>query len=185
MKVTFLLPSLAAGGAERVFVNLANELAKSGFEVCMLVSSDANAIYFEELSQDVVVEFIGSNRLYKSIPKIVEYLKLNPSTVLIATMSFSCVVAKLAILISRQKVRFIAREAISPVYDQAQLGTLKRLIYRYVVRWTYRRADWVVSTNEEMSVQLKDLYKLDSSFCLLYTSPSPRDLSTSRMPSSA
>ena len=30
---------------------------------------------------------------------------------------------------------------------------------------------------------LLDKYKIDS--CLLYTSPSPRDLSTSRMPSSA
>ena len=30
-----------------------------------------------------------------------------------------------------------------------------------------------------------DVFYLHSRFCLLYTSPSPRDLSTSRMPSSA
>ena len=30
-----------------------------------------------------------------------------------------------------------------------------------------------------------DQYEADSNYCLLYTSPSPRDLSTSRMPSSA
>ena len=45
-----------------------------------------------------------------------------------------------------------------------------------------------VLSNEERSL-VGTLYKQDSfegkKFCLLYTSPSPRDLSTSRMPSSA
>ena len=36
----------------------------------------------------------------------------------------------------------------------------------------------IVESNEDLVLTL-------SSFCLLYTSPSPRDLSTSRMPSSA
>ena len=38
-----------------------------------------------------------------------------------------------------------------------------------------------------MAVPKKDLFRLVSDYkaCLLYTSPSPRDLSTSRMPSSA
>ena len=39
---------------------------------------------------------------------------------------------------------------------------------------------------DEKSLEIKDEYKFGwSSYCLLYTSPSPRDLSTSRMPSSA
>ena len=32
---------------------------------------------------------------------------------------------------------------------------------------------------------IEDKYKTQKYYCLLYTSPSPRDLSTSRMPSSA
>ena len=45
--------------------------------------------------------------------------------------------------------------------------------------------------NNETEVQIKDLLRKNQQitaidrFCLLYTSPSPRDLSTSRMPSSA
>ena len=38
---------------------------------------------------------------------------------------------------------------------------------------------------EEAGVELEDIYAGGRCFCLLYTSPSPRDLSTSRMPSSA
>ena len=40
-----------------------------------------------------------------------------------------------------------------------------------------RRGDIIIDQEGKMYVVLKD--------CLLYTSPSPRDLSTSRMPSSA
>ena len=38
---------------------------------------------------------------------------------------------------------------------------------------------------EEERKMLSDIVKLDINFCLLYTSPSPRDGSISRMPSSA
>ena len=39
--------------------------------------------------------------------------------------------------------------------------------------------------NGQTCAALKRLYVHESQYCLLYTSPSPRDLSTSRMPSSA
>ena len=39
---------------------------------------------------------------------------------------------------------------------------------------------------DEKSIEIKDEYKFGwSSYCLLYTSPSPRDATLSRMPSSA
>ena len=38
---------------------------------------------------------------------------------------------------------------------------------------------------ESLSITQSSLTKMIAQLCLLYTSPSPRDLSTSRMPSSA
>ena len=49
-----------------------------------------------------------------------------------------------------------------------------------------REMDMLLSTGEQTSVALVAMAIHDlGSRCLLYTSPSPRDLSTSRMPSSA
>ena len=51
--------------------------------------------------------------------------------------------------------------------------------------------DFVELLANDLNVEFKDTKKLDALYgelsigCLLYTSPSPRDLSTSRMPSSA
>ena len=48
------------------------------------------------------------------------------------------------------------------------------------------RLDMMLRPNMELSVALEKNDKLPlATSCLLYTSPSPRDLSTSRMPSSA
>ena len=50
------------------------------------------------------------------------------------------------------------------------------------LHWIWERLEERFGRPEMVEAALKQ--KLDS-FCLLYTSPSPRDLSTSRMPSSA
>ena len=45
---------------------------------------------------------------------------------------------------------------------------------------------WLLKDNDyDKAKKIIDSISLESNFCLLYTSPSPRDLSTSRMPSSA
>ena len=48
-------------------------------------------------------------------------------------------------------------------------------------------ASWVAPTLsvEEVDKRIQELKTVQYWLCLLYTSPSPRDLSTSRMPSSA
>ena len=46
--------------------------------------------------------------------------------------------------------------------------------------------EWITMYIDDLSVgEVLDLNTAMTHFCLLYTSPSPRDLSTSRMPSSA
>ena len=55
-------------------------------------------------------------------------------------------------------------------------------VSRRVTRADFERFDLVVAMDES---NLEDLLDAGANPCLLYTSPSPRDLSTSRMPSSA
>ena len=52
----------------------------------------------------------------------------------------------------------------------------------------FARAGWRVNLydlHQHALVAAQDTIAVQLNFCLLYTSPSPRDLSTSRMPSSA
>ena len=71
----------------------------------------------------------------------------------------------------------IARE-LTKLHEEIHRGTLALLQERIQE----------ISTKGEFVIVIsgfKERLDLDDNFCLLYTSPSPRDLSTSRMPSSA
>ena len=73
------------------------------------------------------------------------------------------------------KRRCVVDEAIGETRAAVYEG--KSLVELYTLRWS-----------DEASPQIGDIYVgriHEVSNCLLYTSPSPRDLSTSRMPSSA
>ena len=75
-------------------------------------------------------------------------------------------------------------QQIDPVYKE------KRIQYGvqpFKASWiiSYRMLE-VLNNNAHTNEGIFDFYKKDiAKYCLLYTSPSPRDLSTSRMPSSA
>ena len=51
--------------------------------------------------------------------------------------------------------------------------------------WEYSNALSEEAIDEIVKADIPDVSKHNLNYCLLYTSPSPRDLSTSRMPSSA
>ena len=75
------------------------------------------------------------------------------------------------------------------------MATSKPRVRAYVDHDTYAKLQFATTrphvsisdtVNNALKVYLSDEYSLEhNSACLLYTSPSPRDLSTSRMPSSA
>ena len=80
-----------------------------------------------------------------------------------------------------------AREAVLQVLYQDDLNTGRRLDPdEEFFRERLQQNDGLIEFAKELlrGVRLHRR-ELDAKLCLLYTSPSPRDLSTSRMPSSA
>lgn len=56
-KILFLIHTLGVGGAERVLVNLANELAKSGYDITVMTVIDTG-VFKEELSDLIHYKYI-------------------------------------------------------------------------------------------------------------------------------
>jgi glycosyltransferase involved in cell wall biosynthesis len=83
-RVLLLLQDLAGGGAERVFVNIANGLANRGFHVDLALGEKVG-VYFELLNRDIHVVEIGacSFREYlKNLPAL--FRETNPTHVMVA-----------------------------------------------------------------------------------------------------
>ena len=90
-------------------------------------------------------------------------------------------------LLNAEKDQFNSETDISKL--ESVIITQKADKQAFIANWTSKLISEITDKNEEL-IQLKQerikLTRLvDNIICLLYTSPSPRDLSTSRMPSSA
>ena len=69
-----------------------------------------------------------------------------------------------------------------PFFSSNQTGKTNRELY---ILWKQnKRDDIFLLLYTQLWMVLEEVY-MENVICLLYTSPSPRDLSTSRMPSSA
>lgn len=107
MKVTFVIPSMSGGGAERVISILANELIKRGMEISILMTAGSECAY--ELDPAVRVFQTGERtdgsmrKRMGRLSKMRTYLKKNRNDILVAfepDAAFWCSIAKAGLRIS-------------------------------------------------------------------------------------
>lgn len=147
-KISIFLPSLRGGGAERVMVTLANEFAKRGYEVDLLLAK-AEGPYLSEVSKSVHIIDFKVTRALKCIVPIVRYLKKNEPNVLLSTMSHANIVSVLAKIISRKKnVRVIIREA--NVMEDRKTSSF----YKTAMRLVYPKACSIIAVSEAVKEDL-------------------------------
>jgi len=80
--IAFMLPTLAAGGAERVFVNLLKEFDRSRFYLHMIVV-DPTGPYIKIVPDDIAFHGLGYKKVSWAIPEIVNTIrKINPDIII-------------------------------------------------------------------------------------------------------
>lgn len=83
-KIFFIIPSIAGGGAERVFVNLVNEIDKSVFDVTLIYLFDELNAY--KVSKDIHTININSNRARNASFKIIKLIRKEKPALVISTL---------------------------------------------------------------------------------------------------
>lgn len=76
-KISFLINSLAGGGAEGVCVNLANTLADAGWQLDLVVMHMNNATYLDRLSENINLVDLKTGNARFSFGALKRYIKLN------------------------------------------------------------------------------------------------------------
>lgn len=166
--VCLFLPSLAGGGAERVFVTIANSLTQNNVIVDLVVANDKYLDYLSEVNEDVNLIILGSKRTLASTPRLVRYLKINRPVAIMTTMSHANLVGKLALIFSGSKsTNHIIRQAIAPGAMPFK-NKLVDIAANAMLRYTYRTAQKVISISEEMMPLICEHYGISSNVCTIY-----------------
>lgn len=155
-KISLFLPDLNIGGAEKVFVNLANFLVSKGVEVDFLVMNDGGVLR-ENLDERVVfirlLTRVSVNPIIlfiKSVLGLRNYLKASSSDVLISTVFGANLVAVIASRWSRASTPVVIREASS----LENYGLVKRCL----IQCLFPYAERIVAVSHAGAEEMKQFF---------------------------
>lgn len=152
LDVTFVLPSLEVGGAERVVVNLANGMQRLGHRP-QIVLTGRTGLLAAQLDANVPVTALGHGRVRAALPALLLELRRQKPDVVVTTHTH----VNLALCAARRalprRTRLVLREPIHAATPFDDIPPVTRLRQRKL----YRRADLVLATSTAMQDDLERL----------------------------
>lgn len=156
-KITFLIPSLAGGGSERVCVTLANSLLEEGWMIDLVILHNKRSIYHTELNPNVnFINLNVSNVRFAFIPLLRYVLQKKPDKILVFSYDLVILTTLLRLVVSI-KFKIIARNnnTLSAKFNSSK--GLKHKFISKLLQFLYPRVDYIINQCESMH---KDLIKL-------------------------
>ena len=136
MQIVFIISSLGSGGAERVLVNIANELVNRGYEIVIATFSNEGSFYLldkrivhkkldlMQKSSNILESLINS---IKRIIKLKKFLKKENPDVVVSFMTHTNILSIIAAKLNKQKI--IISERIAYDFYGKKVNLIKRIIY--------------------------------------------------------
>ena len=142
VKVAMVTGSLRLGGAERMMLNLANELNKKA-EVILVRLTEGDDLS-DEVDQSVRTVSFGKRRTMAAFFRLRKFLKREKPDALISTQIHVNLFCMLVKLMTGVQTKIILREATTPGVHFAANAGFKTTITRKLMRWLYPKSSAVV-----------------------------------------
>jgi glycosyltransferase involved in cell wall biosynthesis len=161
-RISFFLPNLAGGGAEKISINLANEFVKRGYEVDMVLLS-ASGEFFGDLHSAVRVVNLRAEHVRSALAPLIRYMRdVRPDTFL-ACMWPLTVLAVVARRFSGVSMRLLVAEHNTWSMSQRDHRAWIRPLIRWSMRLCFPYTDGVIAVSDGASADLVNFADLDAS----------------------
>jgi glycosyltransferase involved in cell wall biosynthesis len=145
--ITFALPTLNRGGAERVLVSLARKLAGNNFDVALVVLKSANALQ-EDVPAGARLLNLQTARSSLCVPELARAFRSLSPDLIVSTTHHMNVASMLAARFA--KIGNIALRCPNTPSAEGDLGWFTAR----AARWAYRHARHVIAQTEEMKADV-------------------------------
>lgn len=166
-KIFFVIPSLIAGGAERIMSFIAQELDRSKFEVKLIVlGSEKDAVY---LTQNIDVVYFNKTRLLKAVPVLFTTIYKEKPAIVMASISHVNIIMGLFSFFFG-KTKFVGRES-SVLSKRLVYSKTKEIIYLKFVQLFYKRLSCIVCQSEDMKKDFEEYFQINTSKLTVINNP--------------
>lgn len=143
MKIAFFIPSLRGGGAERVFVLLANNFVNQGVEVDMVLINKRGK-YLNNLDEKINIIGLNCPKLWTSVRSFIKYLRNSSPSAVVSSMPLANTIA-----VTAQKLSSYSGPVILTHHNTQDMfnGYVEKLSHKLFVpwvQWSYKIADKII-----------------------------------------
>ncbi|MGJ7029774.1 glycosyltransferase [Niabella hirudinis] len=166
IKILFILPSLKAGGAERVISFIAQRLDKKVFDVTLLIQGHRKDQVFDV--KNINVTFLEKPRLINAIPDIFQFIRnWRPNIVVGSIIHVNLLLGFFSFFFP--KILFIGREAsvgsvMGNFSDRKQLPS-------FIKKILYRQLDAIICQSQDMKKDFDNRYRPGINKSLVISNP--------------
>jgi len=167
IKILFILPSLKAGGAERVISFIAAHLDKKKFEsILIVIGKSEDAVY---ATNDIEVRFLNKKRVLTAIPNLfISILNTKPQIVFGSITHVNRVIAFFSFLFP--KIKFIGRETnVSSVREKFKIS--ERKLSNLIFKKYHKHLDAVICQSNDMLNDIKKHNVIKESKLIVINNP--------------
>jgi glycosyltransferase involved in cell wall biosynthesis len=166
-KIFFILPSLCAGGAERVMSFVAQQLDISRFEVKLIILGFENdAVYIVD---KIEVIYLNKKRLLLAIFDLFCLIRKEKPAIVMSAIGHVNVIMGL-FSFAFKNIKFIGREA-SVVSKMSQFSNSKVKISYFLIRFFYKRLDKIVCQSQDMKNDFINNFNISDSQLMVIHNP--------------
>ncbi|MGY0392428.1 glycosyltransferase [Bizionia sp. KMM 8389] len=168
INIVFVLPSLAAGGAERILSYVAQNLDVNQFKVTLLVTGfEKDTVY---KMNGLHIKYLNKTRVLKAFGSLFNYFKKHkPDIVVSSIFHLNTMIASMAPFF--KKTKFVSREAnVLSVLDKHNPST-NAIFIKYLIIIAYRLVDCVICQSKDMQNDMVSNYSVPKSKTVLINNP--------------
>ncbi len=160
MKIAFFIQDFRGGGAQHMIVNTANEFAKRGHDVTLLVVSDAGP-HRKKVAANVKIANLGKTRSLTALWAMARYIRAAKPDILLSAMTHSNIVAILSrFLAPSSPVKLVITERTFLSAHLKETPSRRDKLSLIGVRLLYRFADKIVGISEGVAGDIARLGRL-------------------------
>ena len=168
IKITFILPSLAAGGAERILSFVAQHLDSNKFKPTLLIIGYEKDTIYNLQNLDII--YLNKSRVLKGTFSLFKYFNsVKPDIVVSSIVHLNTLIALISICFP--KIKFVAREAnVLSVLEKH--NPLKKSIFpKFLISYAYKLVDLLICQSKDMQQDMIANYGVSIDKTVLINNP--------------
>ena len=163
MKIAFLIPNLKCGGAERVFVNLINEISMSDEYTVDLLLMKYEGEYTNDINGNVNIYDFNKKSMRNTVLNLRSYIRKNKPDIFLSALTHVNLIACMLKLLTRSEMKLFCTEhtVVSNAFTTNK--GIKADLMKIAIKILYRLPDGIIAVSESIRTDLAKKFAVDKS----------------------